>query len=115
SEAFGRPVKVMQARGSYRSGKMAFLGLGNGTRVGASRGRHRHAHGTRATPIQDGDLRGLSGLKGLKLLGITKCRECVHHVVVKFMPANSPTSSLAAETSLSSTSCRPAAGPETTP
>ena len=59
--AFKRPVKVvndaaMQALGSYKRGKMLFLGLGTGTRLHHDRGRHRRADGTESPPIQTRNL-----------------------------------------------------------
>jgi predicted NBD/HSP70 family sugar kinase len=90
--AFGRPVTVindaaMQALGSYQSGTMLFLGLGTGL------GSALVADGTIVPmelghlPYKDGTYETYLGLKGLKRLGITKWRECVHQVVVKFISA----------------------------
>src|SRR5215471_4576029 len=57
-EAFRRPTKIvndaaMQALGSYRSGKMLFLGLGTGL------GSTLIADGARSSALQEGHLRGL--------------------------------------------------------
>jgi predicted NBD/HSP70 family sugar kinase len=91
-KAFGRPVKVindaaMQALGSYQSGKMLFLGLGTGLGsalvVDGSVLPMELGH----LPYKDGTYESYLGLKGLKRLGITKWRECVHEVVVKFISA----------------------------
>ena len=61
AEAFGHPVKVandaaMQALGSYRGGKMLFLGLGTGLRLDHDRRRHRGAHGAWPPALQEGHL-----------------------------------------------------------
>ena len=58
------PVKVindaaMQALGSYKGGKMLFLGLGTGLGSTHDRGRHRGADGTRPPALQEEHLRGL--------------------------------------------------------
>jgi polyphosphate glucokinase len=91
-KAFARPVKVindaaMQALGSYRNGTMLFLGLGtglgsalvvDGTLMPMELGHLQYKDGTYETYL---------GLKGLKRLGITKWRTCVHHVVVRLISA----------------------------
>jgi len=92
AQAFGRPVAIindaaMQALGSYRSGRMLFLGLGTGL------GSALIADGT-LMPMELGHLpyrektyETYLGLNGLKRLGITKWRDCVYQVIVKFMSA----------------------------
>ncbi len=55
--AFGHPVKLindaaMQALGSYKGGKMLFLGLGTGLGIHDDRGRHSRADGTRPFALQ---------------------------------------------------------------
>ena len=59
--AFKCPVKVvndaaMQALGSYKGGKMLFLGLGNRSRFRHDRGWHRRAHGTGPSAVQERNL-----------------------------------------------------------
>jgi polyphosphate glucokinase len=92
AKAFGRPVKMindaaMQALGSYRTGKMLFVGLGTGL------GSALIVEGN-IMPMElghllykDGTYETYLGLKGLKRLGITKWRDCVHQVVVRFISA----------------------------
>ena len=78
---------AMQALGSYRSGKMLFLGLGTGL------GSALVVDGTLMPmelghlPYKDGTYETYLGLKGLKRLGIMKWRECFHQLVVKFISA----------------------------
>ena len=62
--AFGCPVKIindaaMQALGSYRKGRMLFLGLGTGLGTACVVDGDRRAHGARPSALQEGDLRGL--------------------------------------------------------
>ena len=63
-KAFDRPVKVindaaMQALGSYKHGRMLFLGLGHRARHHTHPGWHRRADGTGASAVQErADLRG---------------------------------------------------------
>ena len=59
--AFKRPVKLindaaMQALGSYKRGKMLFLGLGTGLGSDYDRGWYRRTHGARPPPLQERDL-----------------------------------------------------------
>ena len=59
--AFGCPVKIvndaaMQALGSYKGGKMLFLGLGTGLGSSHHCRRHRGAHGARSPALQEGHL-----------------------------------------------------------
>ena len=91
-KAFGVPVKVMndaamQALGSYRGGKMLFLGLGTGL------GTAMVVDGT-VVPMELGHLsykqgtyEDYLGLKGLKRLGIRKWRDCFMSVVTRFIAA----------------------------
>jgi hypothetical protein len=66
-------------------------------------------------PYKEGTYETSLGLKGLKRLGITTWRDYVHRVVVKFISAlELDDVSLAAGTSPSWTSRRPAGGPKTT-
>ena len=60
-KAFGRPVKIvndaaMQALGSYKRGKMLFLGLGTGLGSAFGCGRHCRAHGTGPPSLPEGGL-----------------------------------------------------------
>ena len=62
--AFKRPVKVvndaaMQAFGSYKGGKMLFLGIGTGSRFCHDRRRHRRTHGAWPSVLQKTHLRRL--------------------------------------------------------
>jgi polyphosphate glucokinase len=92
AKAFGRPVRVindaaMQALGSYRSGKMLFLGLGTGLGSALVVDGSVMPMELGQLPYKEGTYEAYLGLKGLKRLGITKWRECVHQVVVKFISA----------------------------
>ena len=92
AKAFGRPAKVMndaamQALGSYRSGKMLFLGLGTGLGSALVVDGSVMPMELGQLPFKEGTYEAYLGLKGLKRLGITKWRECVHQVVVKFISA----------------------------
>jgi polyphosphate glucokinase len=92
ASAFGVPAKVindaaMQALGSYRSGKMLFLGLGTGLGSALVVDGNLMPMELGHLPYKDGTYETYLGLKGLKRLGITKWRECVHRVVVKFISA----------------------------
>jgi len=92
AKAFGRPAKVindaaMQALGSYRSGKMLFLGLGTGLGSALVVDGNLMPMELGHLPYKEGTYETYLGLKGLKRLGITKWRECVHRVVVKFISA----------------------------
>jgi polyphosphate glucokinase len=92
AKAFGCPVKVlndaaMQALGSYRTGKMLFLGLGTGLGSALVVDGNLMPMELGHLPYKDGTYETHLGLKGLTRLGITKWRDCVHQVVVKFMSA----------------------------
>lgn len=94
--AFGRPVRIvndaaMQALGSYRSGKMLFLGLGTGLGsalivdgqiVAMELGHLRHS---KARDYED-----LLGKRGFKRLGKKKWRQKVRAVVQAFSAAFLP-------------------------
>jgi polyphosphate glucokinase len=95
-EAFGRPTKLindaaMQALGSYRSGKMLFLGLGTGL------GSTLIADGI-LEPMELGHLpykkatyEDYVGARGLRELGKKKWREHVADVVARLAAALEPT------------------------
>jgi polyphosphate glucokinase len=92
AKAFGRPVKIvndaaMQALGSYRTGKMLFLGLGTGLGSALIVDGNIMAMELGHLPYKDGTYETYLGLKGLKRLGITRWRDCVRQVVVKFSAA----------------------------
>jgi predicted NBD/HSP70 family sugar kinase len=92
AKAFGCPVKVindaaMQALGSYRSGKMLFLGLGTGLGSALVVDGNVMPMELGHLPYKDGTYETYLGLRGLKRLGITKWRACVHQVVTKFISA----------------------------
>jgi polyphosphate glucokinase len=92
AKAFGRPVKVindaaMQALGSYRSGKMLFLGLGTGLGSALIVDGNIMPMELGQLPYKDGTYESYLGLEGMKRLGITKWRDCVNQVVVKFTSA----------------------------
>jgi polyphosphate glucokinase len=95
-EAFGRPTKLindaaMQALGSYRSGKMLFLGLGTGL------GSTLIADGI-LEPMELGHLpykkatyEDYVGARGLRKFGKKKWREHVADVVARLTAALEPT------------------------
>ncbi len=90
AKAFGHPVKIindaaMQALGSYRTGKMLFLGLGTGLGSALIVDGNLMPMELGHLPYKDGTYETYLGLKGLKRLGITKWRECIQQVLVKFI------------------------------
>ena len=92
AKAFGCPVRVindaaMQALGSYRGGKMLFLGLGTGLGSALIVDGNIMPMELGHLPYKEGTYETYLGLNGLKRLGITKWRDCVHRVVVKFVSA----------------------------
>ena len=78
---------AMQALGSYRGGKMLFLGLGTGLGSALIVDGNIMPMELGQLPYKEGTYESYLGLKGLKRLGITKWRDCVHRVVVKFISA----------------------------
>lgn len=92
---FGCPVKVindaaMQALGSYKGGKMLFLGLGTGL------GSAMIVNGV-IEPMEIGHLpykkatyEDYVGIRGLKKYGKKKWRKCVEDVVVRLIAALEP-------------------------
>ena len=93
--AFGCPVKLvndaaMQALGSYRGGKMLFLGLGTGL------GSTLIANGVIEPmelghlPYRKGTYEDYVGLRGLERVGKKKWRRHVADVVAKFVAALAP-------------------------
>lgn len=92
AKAFRQPVEVindaaMQALGSYRSGKMLFLGLGTGLGSALIVDGNIMPMELGHLPYRDGTYETYLGLSGLKRLGITKWRASVHHVVGRFISA----------------------------
>src|SRR5437899_2395361 len=93
--AFGCPVKLvndaaMQALGSYRGGKMLFLGLGTGlgsTLIVDGIGESRElGH----PPYRDGTFEAYVGLHGLQEHGVTRWRREVDVVVSRLIAALEP-------------------------
>jgi polyphosphate glucokinase len=93
--AFGRPVKIindaaMQALGSYRGGKMLFLGLGTG--LGSTLiadgivGPMELGH----LPYKKGTYEEYVGQRGLERWGKRKWRRCVADVVARLTAALQP-------------------------
>ncbi len=92
AKAFRHPVKIindaaMQALGSYQGGKMLFLGLGTGLGSALIVDGKVMPMELGRLPYKDGTYETYLGLKGLKRLGITKWREYVQQVVIKFISA----------------------------
>jgi len=94
-QAFQRPVKIvndaaMQALGSYRHGKMLFLGLGTG--LGSTLIIEGHivpmelAH----LPYRSGTFEDYVGVRGLEKHGKRKWRKLVVDVVERFIAAFGP-------------------------
>jgi polyphosphate glucokinase len=93
--AFGRPVKMMndaamQALGSYRGGKMLFLGLGTGL------GSAMVIDGIVAPmelshlPYKRGEFEDYVGIRALKRLGKKKWRKLVNDVIARLVAALLP-------------------------
>jgi len=91
--AFGRPVKIvndaaMQALGSYRGGKMLFLGLGTGLGTAVvwdgilEPMELGHLHYRKGRTFE-----GYLGLRGLERLGRKRWREAVADVVARLKKA----------------------------
>ena len=93
--AFGCPVHMlndaaMQGLGSYRGGKMLFLGLGTGLGscmvIDGSVVPMELAH----LPYKDSTFEDYLGVRGLKRLGMEQWRVCVADVVVRLAAALLP-------------------------
>jgi polyphosphate glucokinase len=85
-KAFGVPVKIlndaaMQAIGSYKGGKMLFLGLGTGLGTALVVDGALLPMELGHMPYKNGTYESLLGLKGLTRLGIKKWRDAVFEVV----------------------------------
>jgi polyphosphate glucokinase len=92
ARAFGCPAKVindaaMQALGSYRTGKLLFLGLGTGLGSALIVDRRIVPMELGHLPYKDSTYESYVGLEGLKRLGITEWRACVQRVVAAFVAA----------------------------
>jgi polyphosphate glucokinase len=95
AKAFGCPVRVindaaMQALGSYRGGKMLFLGLGTGLGscmvVEGIIEPMELAH----LPYKDSTFEDYVGIRGLERFGMEKWREAVVDVVARLTAALEP-------------------------
>jgi polyphosphate glucokinase len=91
-KAFGVPVKfmndaAMQALGSYRGGKMLFLGLGTGLGTALIMDGSVMPMEIQHLPYKRGTYEDYLGLMGLKRLGIKKWRDCFMNVVTRFITA----------------------------
>ena len=86
-KAFGRPVKVindaaMQALGSYRGGRMLFLGLGTGLGTALVLDGVLHAMEMGQLPFKDGkSYEDFLGRQGLEKLGKKRWRRAVFEIV----------------------------------
>jgi polyphosphate glucokinase len=87
SEAFGRPVKIendaaMQALGSYRGGRLLFLGLGTGLGSAMVVDGNVQPMELAHLPYKKGrTYEDFAGLKGFKRLGVRKWRKQVAKVI----------------------------------
>lgn len=89
-KAFGRPVKVlndaaMQALGSYRGGKMLFLGLGTGLGSTLIADGVLEPMELSHLPYKQGTYEDYLGRRGLERLGKKKWRRCVEVVVSELL------------------------------
>jgi polyphosphate glucokinase len=93
--AFGRPVKVindaaMQALGSYKGGKMLFLGLGTGLGSAMILDGIVEPMELGHLPYRKGTYEDYVGIRGLDRLGKKKWRQCVADVVALLIAALEP-------------------------
>jgi polyphosphate glucokinase len=93
--AFGRPVKVindaaMQALGSYKGGKMLFLGLGTGLGSAMIVDGIDEPMELGHLPYRKGIYEDYVGIRGLDRLGKKKWRQCVADVVALLIAALEP-------------------------
>ena len=93
--AFGRPVKVvndaaMQALGSYRGGKMLFLGLGTGLGSTMIVDGIVEPMELGHLPYRDGTFEEYVGLHGLEIHGLAQWRRDVADVVARLIAALEP-------------------------
>ncbi len=94
--AFGRPVKVMndaalQALGSYRSGKLLFLGLGTGLGSAMVVDGNVEAMELGHLPYRNSTYEHYVGRRGLRHMGKKKWRRSVRRVVGLLTAALEPT------------------------
>ena len=94
--AFKLPVKVMndaamQALGSYRSGKMLFLGLGTGLGSTLIADGILEPMELGHLPYKKGTYEDYVGVRGLRQFGKTKWRQHVADVVARLIAALEPT------------------------
>jgi predicted NBD/HSP70 family sugar kinase len=90
SAAFGVPVKLvndaaMQALGSYRGGKMLFLGLGTGLGTALVMNGVADSREIAQLPYRKGILEDYIGVHGMKRLGKKKWRKEVEKIVAEFV------------------------------
>jgi polyphosphate glucokinase len=95
AKAFRRPVKVindaaMQALGSYRGGKMLFLGLGTGLGSAAVLNGIAEPMELGHLPYRNGVFEDYVGLRGLEKYGKKKWRRYVNDVVARLVAAIEP-------------------------
>jgi len=93
--AFGRPVKVvndaaMQALGSYRGGKMLFLGLGTGLGSTMIVDGIVEPMELGHLPYRDATFEAYVGLHGLQTHGLAQWRRDVEDVVARLIAALEP-------------------------
>jgi len=92
-KAFGRPIKIindaaMQALGSYRGGRMLFLGLGTGLGSALIADSVLDPMELAHLPFKKGrTYEDFAGLKGLHRLGKRKWRKCVLEVMQQLRAA----------------------------
>ncbi len=94
-KAFGCPVKVindaaMQALGSYKGGRMLFLGLGTGLGSTMIIDGDVEPMELGHLPYKKGTYEDYVGLRGLKRFGKKKWRSYVEDVVARFVKALEP-------------------------
>ena len=93
--AFNRPVKVvndaaMQALGSYRGGKLLFLGLGTGLGSTMIVDGIVEPMELGHLPYRDGTFEEYVGLRGLETHGLEQWRRDVEDVVARLIAALEP-------------------------
>jgi polyphosphate glucokinase len=95
TSAFGHPVRLindaaMQALGSYRGGKMLFLGLGTGLGSAMVVDGILEPMELGHLPYKDATFEDYVGVRGFKKLGMEKWRESVNDVVARLIAALEP-------------------------
>lgn len=94
-KAFKRPIKIvndaaMQALGSYRKGKMLFLGLGTGLGSAMIVEGHVVPMELAHLPYRNGTFEDYTGVRGLEKHGKKKWRKSVEDVVERLIAALEP-------------------------